>query len=378
MNEFGKLLRFYREQCRDPSTGKRLTQERLGDLLFDEIGVHYSGAAVSDWERNESRINADDWLLLLSLVKILKQYGGIKSPEDADRLLESGNYRALNPLEKADLFPGPFEADDSPAPPPVSRESPSNLQFLFKDISGVSRAEFKEILNQARSGPQPAWPRVAVTVIRKFTDRISAFDVLRAILWVWIWIVAYWLVAPSLQWALIKEADAVQTAILYAIGSLILPPLIGAMTGTGKKGFWREKGLSSSLVLHLYVHQGAYVGFHVGYFFMFLFTSVQNLLGAQTAIWSEFIKAAFPIAVGYAGALLIPYNLWLAYGQLRLKDGGIFFVFVLLGPLWAWFFLEFYPVFASPVLGALVILAAMTILAASEARKNRKAKPAPD
>lgn len=370
MSDFGSLLRSFREQCKDSSTGRRLTQEKLGDFLFDEMGVHYSGAAVSDWERNESRINANERLLLLSLVKILKQHGGVQSPADADRLLEAGNYRALNQLEKEELFPGLFEADDPPAPESASKESYSYLQSLLRDIFFISASEFEEIMDKARKGPSPVWPRMTVALIRKFTDRLSVFDVLRAILWVWIWVIAYWLVAPSLQRPP-TNGTVVQSMVLYTIGSLILPLLIGAMTGAGGKEFWKEKGLSRSPVLHLYVHQGAYVGFHVGYFVIFVLTSVQNLIGAQAA-WVEFMKIALPIAVGYAGAHLIPYNLWLAYGRLRFKDGGIFFVFALLGPLWAWFFIEFHSTLTSPVMGAVLLLAAMTLLVVNEAEKQRR------
>jgi len=60
MNQFGTLLRFYREQCvdRDAARG-RLTQARLGELLGEALGIAagYTGAAVSEWERNRSQIH---------------------------------------------------------------------------------------------------------------------------------------------------------------------------------------------------------------------------------------------------------------------------------------------------------------------------------
>ena len=64
MQTFGHLLRIYRRRCADPLRGGLLTQERLGELIGAEIGdVGYSGAAVSDWERDKSKINADDRLV---------------------------------------------------------------------------------------------------------------------------------------------------------------------------------------------------------------------------------------------------------------------------------------------------------------------------
>ena len=372
MSEFGKQLRTFREQSRHPATGKRLTQEALGECLKEEIGVRYTGAAISDWERGESKISADDRLLLLSLIKILKQYGGIESSAAANLLLEAGNYRGLNPLEREELFPGEAMQDDPPYPIfTPGGSSPAHRAWLdehpyfgFEKISEAIKAE--------SDGPHPIWPRVVVSLIRKTTDRLTAFDVLRAILWLWIFVITYFLVFPSLQWSNMAGSNAIKTVVLYTIGSIIIPPMIGGMTDTGKKAFWKEKELSRSAALHLYVHQGAYVGFHVGYFITFLFTFIQNLFGTQPITWFESIKIIIPITISYLGAQVIPYNLWRAYGRIHLKDGGIFFVFALLGPLWAWFFLEFHKILISSIPGAVIILMAVTILVTQQAGKGRK------
>ena len=55
MTTFGRQLRIYRKQCHDSLQGGTLTQVRLGELVGDELGdAGYSGAAVSDWERDQS------------------------------------------------------------------------------------------------------------------------------------------------------------------------------------------------------------------------------------------------------------------------------------------------------------------------------------
>jgi hypothetical protein len=48
VNNFGKQLRFFRNQSEDPKTGKHLTQEFLASSLYEEMGIQYTGAAVSD------------------------------------------------------------------------------------------------------------------------------------------------------------------------------------------------------------------------------------------------------------------------------------------------------------------------------------------
>lgn len=106
MNRFGTLLRVYRRQCRDPLRGGMLTQERLGELLGTALGhAGYSGAAVSDWERNKSKIDEDDRPLLLSLLSVLVACHGMLTVQEANELLHAGNYRGLNPEEQRLLFP---------------------------------------------------------------------------------------------------------------------------------------------------------------------------------------------------------------------------------------------------------------------------------
>lgn len=106
MATFGQLLRQYRQQCRDPLRGGLLTQDRLGELLGEELGdAGYTGAAVSEWERDRSKINADNRLVLVGLVTVLHKYGGLPSADAADDLLHSGNYRALDEVEFAQVFP---------------------------------------------------------------------------------------------------------------------------------------------------------------------------------------------------------------------------------------------------------------------------------
>lgn len=124
MDTFGQLLRQYRRQCSDPLRGGMLTQARLGELLGDELGhAGYSGAAVSDWERDKSKIHADDRHLLLALTAVLQRCGGIASLEQANSLMTIGNYRAFDTTEQAQLFPQQ-ETAVSPEPIPETASTP--------------------------------------------------------------------------------------------------------------------------------------------------------------------------------------------------------------------------------------------------------------
>jgi len=106
MTTFGEVLRTFRAMVHDPDRHKRsLSQARLGELMghiMEDEG--FSRAAVSHWEPGENKISAEDRKVLVSLVNALYQYGGIKTPKDAHRLLEAGNYRALNQEEAREVF----------------------------------------------------------------------------------------------------------------------------------------------------------------------------------------------------------------------------------------------------------------------------------
>ncbi len=101
LNTFGGLLRHYRHRCIDWERNSRLlSQERLGELIGQKLGISgYSGAAISDWERNKSHINKDERRVLLSLIEVMHTGGGIKSLDEANQLLLAGNYRDLNQAE---------------------------------------------------------------------------------------------------------------------------------------------------------------------------------------------------------------------------------------------------------------------------------------
>lgn len=120
MTQFGELLRKFRQASNDPDRlNRRLSQERLGDLIGHEMGDYgYSGAAISDWERGESKINAEDRKVLIALIKVLHTCGGLKTLDEASQFLEAGNYRTLNPNELELLFPK--DVSDATSKPSLS------------------------------------------------------------------------------------------------------------------------------------------------------------------------------------------------------------------------------------------------------------------
>jgi hypothetical protein len=365
LTEFGNLLRNFRKRCTDPDDfGKRLSQERLGELLGREMGMQagYSGAAVSDWERSKSKVHADQRSVLVSLIKILYRCGGIKTLEEANRFLETGNYRVLN---RAELENTPFKETLNLQPERPESVSPGIqgvLLFLLGGIFSISDRELQGLISAEREGPTPYLPRVLVSLVRRSTDNLSASDLIRPVMWVWAWILTWWMITPSLKWPFEDQETARFAIILYIGGSFVAPILIGALSDTKHSKFWREHNLAEAAATRLYTYQGAGIGFHLGYFGIFLLNLLRYYIDLHFELWLELSTVAVMLLLGYAGARLVPYNLWRAYGRLDLNDGKVFFVFIAVGPFFGFFFFEYHEFLLGSIIGGLTILFTLTSL----------------
>lgn len=372
MAEFGELLRKFRQQCNDPeSSHGKLTQEKFAELVGDVLGIGYSGAAVSDWERGKSKIHADNRLVLMAFIEVLHEWGGLETIEEANQFLAAGNYRALNPEERQKIFKAEESSGDS-APSASETESTRSLITAFlASLFSVPETEVESRLARAQEGPSPAWPRVLAVFMRLVSDRFSIS--LTTVMWVWVWLFAWWLIAPSLRLPFANHNVAVYAMGMYIAGTLIVPLLIGLLIDTRTNEYWNQQDVANSTLLRLYTYQGAGIGFNLGYFIVFPFLLVRYYLGLGASLWLEFAAATLGLILGNMAARVVPHNLWLAYGRLDLADGWLFFVVALLGPLWGIFFLEYYTVLLTPVLGSIVILLALTgvvIVGMYQARKK--------
>lgn len=372
MNEFGNLLRNFRELCHDPIfPARKLTQLKFGELLGKELGAQgYSGAAVSDWERGKSKIHADDRLVLISLIKTLHKYEGLKTLEQANQLLETGNYRALDPSETQKIF-GEISSDTKAEEHPAEEsKSKSSIRFLTEELFTISEGELQTIISEAKDGPPPSWPRVLAALMRRLTDRVSIS--ITAIIWVAVWISAFWLIGPSLRLPFTNRGSAMLAIGMYVCGSLVIPLFIGALINTKTNEYWKEQNQVSPFLLRLYTYQGAGIGFNLGYFFVLPFSLARYYLHLEPTVWLEIMATTLGLILGNMGGRVVSHNLWRTYGRLTFKDGGIFFVVALIGPMWGFFFLEYYDILLTPTLGVFIILSAIALIVVFTARQSRR------
>ncbi|HUE99221.1 MAG TPA: hypothetical protein VMN99_08190 [Anaerolineales bacterium] len=369
MATFGETLRAFRHSSNDPHRlGRRLTQERLGRLIGEEMGdLGFTGAAVAYWESGESKISAEDRNILSALIKVLRTCGGLKTLTEANRLLELGNYRILDDGEARKIFPEVRpEGIGQPSPENMSKFS---IPFLIENFFAIPKDELKTLIAKANEeGPDPSWPRVLAALMRRATDRFSISRT--TILWIWVRLIAWWLIAPSLRLPFADQGEMYRAMEKYMIGSLVVPLAIGLLVNTKEIEYWKQQSGVNPLLLRLYTYQGAGIGFNLGYFFVYPVALVWHYLNFDTSVWVEIAAVVAGLVLGNMGARVVPHNLWRAYGRLKLFDGAIFFVVAFLGPLWGFFFLEFYSILLAPVTGILVILMAVTFLVIVTTRRS--------
>ncbi|HSJ86995.1 MAG TPA: hypothetical protein VK909_07270 [Anaerolineales bacterium] len=359
MTLFGNALRSLRNASNDPDRlNKRLTQERLGSLLGEELDdLGFTAAAVSEWELGKSKINADDRSVLMGLLAIFHRCGSLKTIAEANQFLECGNYRALNQDEVQKIFGTLPDEFDSQSGVPEEKRTRTSKHSGFADIFSISQDELNELFAKAKEGPEPAWPRILAGLMRKASDRFSLS--ISTVLWFVVWLSTVWLIGPSLRLPFDSHDRAFVALCLYASSSLIVPLFVGILVTTKDNEYWKQQSGVRPFLLRLYTYQGAGIGFNVGYFLVFALSLILYYLGFQPAVWLEIFGASVSLILSHMAARVVPHNLWLAYKRLALRDGGIFFVVALMGPFWGLFFLEYYSLLLAPVTGWIIILLAL-------------------
>lgn len=101
--KFGEQLQHYRLRS-------SLTQRSLSESIEMLIDRYLYDDFIGLVERGKTQISKDDRELLTGLIIILVNCGGMWSPDEANFLLYSGNYRALSPEEEELCFPS-FTSD---------------------------------------------------------------------------------------------------------------------------------------------------------------------------------------------------------------------------------------------------------------------------
>ena len=117
---FGKALKLYRRDCRDPEYGGMLTQERLAELLSarTDDASYPSASTLAYWEADKNLPDAFKRRdALIALIGLFAELGPLKTTREANQFLAAGGYAALSEEECIAIWGKNAKgADVAPAP----------------------------------------------------------------------------------------------------------------------------------------------------------------------------------------------------------------------------------------------------------------------
>jgi len=106
IQSFGEMLRYFRGQTIEKGIGRPLSQERLAYHLSLKSGITITRNKENNWENGKTSPRPQlDRGLLTDMIAVLQKFRGIKTLDEANQLLEAGNYQPLTTEEVNQIHP---------------------------------------------------------------------------------------------------------------------------------------------------------------------------------------------------------------------------------------------------------------------------------
>jgi hypothetical protein len=276
------------------------------------------------------------------MIRVLIRNEGIQTPEQANDLLESGDYRSLDEEEFVSLYPP--RALSSAALTASQQPSPST-QMTETSINYTQPGE--------SSAPST-----------RSLDTCAIYVVaLKTILWLLTWEVLWRMINPLITWPL-QNAVQIRTAIVLSAGGTFLAPfLVGVLTNTKDNVIWKNERFQIDLPLRILTYISAAAGFSTGYLLSFLLLRIGQQYGfIQPGDIFSRLSAAVSLILGYCGAKQIPMIQFRVNRSLNLKKDWLFLIFFSVSPLWCLYQILTSPwMFLVPIVVILLALSVNTI-----------------
>jgi hypothetical protein len=156
---FGRKLKELREHTVNPVSNKKrtcLTQYDFSILINELLNDFYSITVIQNWESNLTFISPCNRKLLCGILKVLRQYNGIQTRQQADELLNAGFYAALSDQEAIAIDPEwNCTIKDKPQAEEISTASITNNNLVYITESIVEK---KSNLSKIQLGNAPCIP----------------------------------------------------------------------------------------------------------------------------------------------------------------------------------------------------------------------------
>ena len=168
---FGQNIRHYRLKSIDPLKSKALTQERLGEMIYEfDDKLIYTKTHVTNWENGKRKVSWENRDLLAAFIYVFFKCGALTTFVDANNLLISGGYAPLNECELeriglnlkseiASLIQSAVVADNAHDEIPSAKiaafqSDVQHTQYLFNTLAKVEDKRFEAILNLSNTQRQ--------------------------------------------------------------------------------------------------------------------------------------------------------------------------------------------------------------------------------
>lgn len=376
---FGNRLRQMRLASRDPQDDRPLTQERLADCVSATLGIDppIEGKMIGYWERGARRIRHDRRDLLVGLVVVLAQCGGVSSPQQADEWLRCGGYAPLDRHERRRVNPAWVEGDLMPFQPIEveieSRFSPLPLPALatgFDWRRWLGMADIDEHMDLS-------WRGRAIVFVSRVLARITP----QSLLWLLLTVFALAVATPLLRWPLPAGQTRANAALLGVLANIVVPWCAAALTTADREDRFQLDEREVRRRLRFLKRTGAGVAWTSAYalLLMLVFLAYHFAL-APLPYWLLWPLVAACVVWSHVAAARIPTDRYKMHGKrIDLATGDRLFsvIYLLFGVAlpavvyWLHDYLVTLPYAAWYVFAALLILALQALWNGRKATKNR-------
>lgn len=248
-------------------------------------------------------------------------------------------------------------------------------RFFVDAINRWSESTFH--WSEASAHMQSSWEGRLLYAMRRVTARVSPQGLLACCLWLALWLLTTWLVAPILHWPLDDTRLRATAAIQFAIAALVIPSAIAVVTRPERQQELSKAGRYPQLLIFALQYAGALAGFWI---FCGLLLAVALIWfhggGAPFSILVRRLLVLIPLFFSYVAARRIPADrLQLFQGEVRMHEADwlVLVVFTLMNPLVAGFIFWAYPFLTHWTTGPTLILGFSALLLWEVRQRNPQA-----
>ncbi|MCB0036726.1 MAG: hypothetical protein KDE51_21990, partial [Anaerolineales bacterium] len=350
-NLFGKQLRFYRHHCVDPSTGKRLTQDRLGELLDELAAVPgLDGKRIGRWERGVDIIDHTERRdLLVGWLQVLHHCGGLRNQAEANQLLKLGQYSSLTTAEAQQINPN------------WKNEGQQTLPALAFTIENVL-----EVLKKYRLPYIEPQLRTPAGLVIWGLNRLQHLPYIKILAVLFLMAATYLALRPSFVWPILDETRRLQVYGRFVLINLLAPFFVAWLT---QPDYIEHLTMETRLQRRLYFHLqwiGAQVGFvafgwvallaSLAFYHLGLLSRVPWLVGGLTML---------PLFMSYVSASRLPIDRHTMFGdEPKLHEADLLFwrVFIVAPAVLMPFFYFFHDLLVTAQFGGSLLVGLIALI----------------